>query len=932
MQPYDLPRTPVPPTWSSMGLWSLNTRPDLAVHRSQYNIAPRLFPASLEAQQLLTLTNQGHTSAHFFPHHQNRVYRGNQANTDKVQDYRFSSPRDLSNVKNYRAQKRFDNDGTLEENLRNHSRIYHRSSSHTVHPPTHSRRQAANDIYISFSGVQDSLLRQVSDEAFNVRETISRNVFDDPETVQLANPQGFGLGTTNPLEVVRVGGKRLVLCALSGYLDSAAAYDVTIELNDDGYAHHVQKKGRLLSPTNVMVNDTCPVTDIVSSYWDEGSTEPCRSIFATRRSLNFAQIRTDDDQPNLYWYDRLSFPDALSTAMNPLYPEEFAAVSAEGLFVGTINDFISRQGSVLLLHDVQTLARRSVFNRVVYGHHPRSLLMSNRNKVVNFDIRMPARKLPQCEVFDVRRHWHLSKNDCGISAFHLMESRCFNAIVATKYQLNYLDLRMPTSPLLDWSLTMPKAFDLSCVGNVHSNGCASEFIGFWSRQQACLQVYHATHQDRDPVKRFELSWERKKEEIDLFARKARWEAPPIAKRSILWSDLPLGHLQQLKGESKISGMGFLAGDDGNCVSLLQWSRTDGLIGQVLEIRPGNDAYEEFESTEYDGLRKECSLQMQKFQERLVDCGMYKGVEWMENPSEYSTPGSQLMRRIRRNYQEPLKLILNHVDSGMEDDVDEEARLRIARPFLQGLEKVDDMREMVQGPDDNTDIDEVGNEKIEILKEVKRDKEEMESVGENRRRIRGNSPNATTRPSSRESTDSDEMTAGVRKRQKGEKKVENSIRVPYLGSDDESSSSWDSKEDDGMGSLKDEIGFGIGFEKIAEITRRGMKHCKTPLGVGRLKGMLDECKEIEWTDVKWHEGCGENHEKDDDVVTTSKRLPDWVHTRVYHTRAMPNVEDCMKMLEIGESSNMGKLVTDMVEVVQKGLELTEKKEELKVQFT
>lgn len=779
-----------------------------------------------------------------------------------------------------------------------------------------SWRTAVGEPSIPPYGVSDALLERLHYES--IVQGAERLADEGPPAQDLECPNGFGNATGNPLTVVNIGDENVVLCALSGLLESASVYNVTTRKEGEKMKHCVQRRGRPVPPSNVIVNDLSPVTDIVGSKWENGDAEPCRAVFATRRSLNFAHLCTDSDEPALDWDDTLPFPDALSVALNPLYPAEFAAVCPDGLFFGTASELALRQRDRECFHDVQAVGQRAAYNRVCYGQHPRTLLLVSRNDVASFDMRGPIGKGSGIVLFDVRHHWNLPRYDYGISAFHLMQARGHTALVATQSCLNYVDLRMPNQPLLDWSMVMPKPVDMSCAASIQTEGMRSEMIAFWSRSQCYLEVYHAIHMERPPSPDFYLDPIGSKKDVHSNGS-VQWTLPPVSKRSVLWSDLPLSHLQQLKGYSKISGMALLPFNDGSQVSLLQWSPTDGLIGQLLDVRVGDDAEEEFEADPEDSFTGENLVRMQDFQYRLVDCGEYKGMKTMEDPMFYSLPGSEVIKRVT-----PLKVgdvldLRKRILRDTDDDVDDAGISRLPRPFLGDIPIVQELRRQsgdVRGVENEGQNDVIENGNGELS---------GENVGvmaiANPLLIRsgvedkGIESSSATTEKTVDAASNFKLKEDTRMVDKSDSLVVTEAHdhgepfLPFLQSPESGDlTDTDEKGNSDMDGLLEDIGFGKTFDEIAAIVRRGMPHNATPLGVDELRESLESSPSIKWRDVEWHSQCEKDHTRDPIVVSTNGPLPSWVHRRVYYTKEAPPPEQVIEDLGVEKESEFGQMLT------------------------
>lgn len=730
---------------------------------------------------------------------------------------------------------------------------------------------------------------------------------------------GEQMGTGNPLSVVRMGEEHFVVCAMSGRLSSAKVYNYSVTEDSYQTRQHVFRRGRRSSLDGGATWRNGFITDIVASDWDVGSSEPCRAVFVTRGRLNFAHLCTDDSRPTVDWDETALFPNAYSVALNPLYPAECAAISAQGVFVGTPVEFSMKRRPRKLLWCTQPEDEDAMFNRISYGQHPRSLLLASRTKLVGFDIRTRVGK--SNVIFDTSRHLGLPWYDRGISAFHLLNDRGYVAFLATQSCLNYVDLRMPSQPLLDWSLSLPKPIDQSCVSSVRTGDKCSEVISLWSRSQCFLEVYHALHQQRLPADKFELS------SLEGYGvhRKghAPCQPPPVGTRPILWSDLPLSHLQQLKGRSRISGMALLPLNEGRRISLLQWSPTDGLIGQLLDIRAGDDTKEEFEAPPRDGWNAENAQRMSEFQRRLVDCGEYEGIDKIENPLKNGLPGSQIMRFVKHQPPSDIAFARQFLMGDADDDLNKSGTARFPRAYLCGMRRVQEMRQATGDGSCSNEMETVGT----IMKCGNVNAERQQGGGANLRNAKewehskGMSSASTSAALgvSGRSMGGSEVISGTQSTDATQPMVcaapaEGNRAVPFLRSPEGSEESSSSESESEMDELVDEIGFGRTLDQIAEFVRKGMRHNSTPFGVDGLRETIESSGCVKWRDVEWHEDCSEDLMQDKSVISTKKGVPDWVHTRVYYTSKVPSPERVCEELRVEKESELGKLVEELKDVI------------------
>lgn len=691
------PYSVAPPTWTSNGLPSMNTRPFLAVHRRKYSKVPRLFPVSTYAEQLCEHYEQfewREFQTDLQRHGRRDSGKARLPSEDPLLATTASPPasdgepaRVSSKGLSRNSRLRFDDcSQDFQQVLRN--------ASQAVTETRNAQRQSWQAVstnpvappLVPHDGLLDSLINE------NLEKGCSREC-------QREEPAASGphcpswRGTGNSLSVTKVGSEYAVVCATTGLLESVGIYDVRTDRTSDGGAlQRLVRRGTPSVIPNALVHEMSSVTDIVTADWDVGSSEPCRALIATGKALSLADLATHSGMPTCQWRDHFSFPASLSCALNPLYPDEFAALCEEGLFCGTPEDFVRRRNSGLgwdeRFHDVQALEKDSVYNRVYYGPHPRTLLLSNQREIARFDLRMKVDLSSRDVLLNVGEDWNLPKYDLSISAFSPTRPRGNTLVVATKTCLNYCDLRMPKNPLLDWSLSLPLPVDQLCVTSLELREPQSEIVAMASRRQCYLEVFHAVHESSRPSCGFRPA----RAVQNGKAGGKSWKAPRVAKRSLLWSDLPLSNLQQLKGMSATSGIAVLPLNNQQQVTLLQWSAEDGLLGQLLDVVAREDEECLFErQTAVKGRIFDSSTNMRNFLGRLALCGDFKDLPEFQHPISKCT-GASLLSLSKRLYLKDAMRLRPRVIRGEDDDITEDGETRLPRVYLSDIPRVIRLRE------------------------------------------------------------------------------------------------------------------------------------------------------------------------------------------------------------------------------------------------
>lgn len=914
-----------PPTWTSNGLYSLNTRPDLAVHRRNYDTCPRLFPVHTYAEQLCKPyppLRRKHYVAEF---HAPRVISGTRTKVlpDGFHPLLPTSPGvsdiETDELPKRRKRNRPDNtvfDGDFSQIMLNAEW----AMSQARHTQRHSWRCSSRYTSLPAIGLSNDLLDTWANE----------NILCGSEkSAEQCSVDSHGAyyreaSSGNPLSVIRMGDENLLICALSGSLDSVGLFGLSVSNDATGSLRtRLLRKGTCEPCPDSIYYNTEPVIDIVATNWESGSSEPAKLLATTPTTLNFADVYIDHQRPAVDWENQLSFPSVLSCALNPLFPAEFAAISPDGMFVGSPQEYLSRQGDGDQgLGDVQVLSKQQLYNWVYYGPHPRSLLLASRMEVAMMDARKALGRDSGNVLFDVRKDWNLPHHDSGIAVITPLRPRSQTMFVATQTALNFFDLRMPRSPLLDWSMSVPLSVEQCGVTSVTSHGKHSEIVALSSPKQCYFEVFHAIHDVG--VNTASLTSQM------LEGKKSDRHPPALASRSLLWSDLPLTHLQQVKGVSQAFGMAICPLSDETRVSILQWSKDYGLIGQLLDVRPAQD--EEASKPSFEDGREAggdfvgTSLSMHHFQRRRLEHGGYASKPWMQRPVHMSMPGGLLQQRTKRVYLSDAWEIRPCILRDDDDDVDDTGFIRLPRPFLGDIPVVVSIRYCSGSANSDATIspNAMKTEAAEIWSSDLMSKHPEKS------------PTA--------STDGEGLSLGivddthqrsVLKQHTGVKQfldgkgqsLPSGGDVPEQKSDMSIDlarpSEWElfqeGMEDDGaMNGLLEDIGSGKTLDEIGRLIRRGIGHNATPLGVAELQSTVEAAPIVGSYDVEWHSMCAEDHSNCPTAVSTNELIPNWVHTRVYYTEEV-EAGRALELSNVDEESGYGKLLLRMKHLFSEGYE-------------
>ncbi|CDF36196.1 unnamed protein product [Chondrus crispus] len=717
------------------------------------------------------------------------------------------------------------------------------------------------------------------------------------------DPHDPGRASGNPLVVIKFGDENILGCATSGCLNSVALLGLEKSTGSNGELRsHIFRKNRPVVSSQVISHNSELINDLVMTDWEIGSSEPSRVLASTQKSLSFAEVSANDYKPTIKWVDQFSFPMPLSCALNPLLPTEFAVVSSSGLFFGSVQDFLALKGDGTdYFHDIQVLAKDRIYNRLIFGLHPRSLLLSSRREIAAFDMRSRAETCSRSVLLDVREHWNLPWHDHGISIMKPLEARSYTLFVATQTSMNFVDLRMPSNPLLDWSLSLPLPPEQAALVSLNTNGIRSSVVTIGSRQSGYLEAFHSIC---DPsIGQLPLHVP------DMISRSeaTNSKAPGFLKRPMLWSDLPLGHLQQVKDTRSAFGMALIPFDDEGLVSLLQWTVDDGLVGQVLNLRAAEDeGHEDIEKG--IELPKGGSLVMSEFQKQMHSREKNCKRAWETYPVQHSMPGSFLQVGTKRLQVCDMYDLRPCILRNDEDDSGLGGFDTLPRPFLGDIPMALKIRnQYLYIKDKGTEVEEEVSTKSKLQGELPFPQKDFTDL-ENRdpfsyggltksRELHVARQSLVASSQSGESFDS---ICAERKTNDEDGCAIDAIGGELLEPDD---------GDGHMDELLEQIGDGQTLDEIGRTVRGGIAHNATPLGVDELQSSMKATGSIHSFDVEWHSMCEEDHTGRGTAVSTNGAMPNWVQTTVYYSENV-HVGKALEMLAIEEDSGYGKLLMKM----------------------
>lgn len=818
------------PSFAINGLSSLNTRPSLAVHRDKYDSFPRLFPFQAEAEQLLPP----------FAVQENRHLR--------------HSPR--------RGKKK-----VLYEHV--YSKIRHRDNlaSTEVLEPSCEQQHESNDFDMDtvIQGLEQSsdASRRLHDQTWNLSMTESvpplcttvpfleedfLHLHDEqfsaspiPQTCEDWQPPGSG----NPIALAAIGKRKAVIFSPTGLLDSITVAEISIQESDGTPSHSFKPLSTSLRPPDFMLLDENPIVDITSSQSSSDIFQRGMVLATTASALSFGTF----DDVAFQWNFQFDLGRIVATAFNPVLPEEFALVCDDGVFAGTastLQNVLFYQKTDQVFADIQPICPKARFRQVHYGAHPRTLLLANPRGICRHDLRAPNANTVRDGVLDIEDHWGLSLKDTEVAFFQpLRQSNAFHIVLATRTALFYVDVRRPHAPLLDWSLSLPSTVDHMAVCEMMASEVNFDVIALSSTRHCYLEMFHGVHLRNDEMFGFDGSQNGKV-----------WR-PPLPTCEVLWSDMPLAHLQQLQKPSPTAGLMILPLEKTGTVSLLQWSATEGLIAQLINIKAFQDAGRSFDKLAEAPVRQfDSSILAWKHQQSLAEVGRHTTCKHLKCCALQRSPGLSLLNRLRLLFVKDALDLQERICRTDEDELSfGSVQTRVPRPFLADISFVLQYRaKSVEEPHDK-------------YPKLRKTEEE------------------------------------------GRFSSQGACLVSDTHSDRTLSNYSSEMSDPGMGNILCAIGGGMMISEVARHVRSGMAHNATPLGLAGLEDALRYAPLVYSSPVEWHSTCLELHDGCHGHVDSNEEMPDWVTQTVYCVSEVEQGQS-RRSSQIPEGSEYGRMLSRM----------------------
>eukprot|EP00178_Gracilaria_changii_P003023 TRINITY_DN1441_c0_g2_i1.p1 TRINITY_DN1441_c0_g2~~TRINITY_DN1441_c0_g2_i1.p1 ORF type:complete len:838 (+),score=138.15 TRINITY_DN1441_c0_g2_i1:1890-4403(+) len=805
----DLSYTLHHPSFAMRGMASLNTRPFLTVHRSRYDTVPRLFPSQLRADVLLQPPLEQCQNSHAY----------------------CASPRKRAKLLNEQlhhstayhacAHRGRASDLSCAKSLETHARDQQQvaNANGRIAPKSRLLRHEA------WRTSKTEVVAPLCLSTFHLDEAVAEEACTTPTNGHLTVRTSSGNYMTPPahgnlLSSIGSDGQGAVAFSPTGLLSSLMVAKVQVESNQSGTPVHV-----LREPTTVqqvpdfVLSDSSVMYDLVCTTCATDTFEAHNLLATTANAVSLAVY--DVHTNHIQWRDQFALQEVTSTAFNPVFPEEFSVLCEDGLFSGTaeqLHEYTARVGSYAHFADVQPVSRSTSarFQQIHYGAHPRSVLLSNGHGVWRHDWRMHGTNTAGDVVFDVREHWALSKRGVKVGAFQpLKKSSAFQMVVATNIALMYMDVRMAHTPLLDWSLSAASMVDHMSVCEAAHGDTRFDVIALSCRKNRYLEVFHAVHEAHEEAFGVEMGDVSK-----------RWRAQS-PRCEVVWSDLPLAHLQKLERATWRAGVLLMAHSQTDLISLVQWSASDGVQAQLLGVGVFPDGKRDFEEGEEQGAQYvDNSMSVWKQQKRLVEVGEHTAPYLVSNCLVGGVAGCVLHRRTRQMFWKDAVDLRERVCRDDDDDDDGDGDVggdgrcctRIPRPYVGDIWFIARYREQQDGGMATATA--TGNEQhcesgaqSQSQRCSEGDKNEMREFGE--------------------------VLCG-----------------------------------------------GCTLWELARCSRSGLAHCRTPLGVRGLEESVEQSAFVSCSSSEWHSTCVELHDGALTQVDCNEQLPDWVNMRVYYSSQQP----------------------------------------------
>lgn len=466
----------------------------------------------------------------------------------------------------------------------------------------------------------------------------------------------------NPLTTFRLseGAEHVVVLPKSRTLSSITAYMLQVGAPPMGICT-IQKYASCNTQADVIANVDETVFHLESLQLS--NNQYATLLAATSNTLSFAHL----SQGELKWMDQLSVPDTRSATLNPLYPEEFTVLSADGLFCGTSDSYTKLRHGLTHpdVHDVQCISPSAQFRKVIYGVHPRTVLLSSRRSLLLHDMRTAKGRLNILELKD-----KTLARDGEIGAFcRAPNDNGFNIVLATRASLAYYDIRRPNVPLLGWSLVLPSAPDKISATALNPSGFRTDVVLLASSRWGHTEVFHALH----TADRQELSPFHGLVDSEIFG---------LPTQEIVWSDLPVPISTTSPYQDCVDGLVAVRGANDRRAGVLQWSGRTGLTVHPFEVVFGEDA--EVGVTEHcTRNRGDNSVNLRNsvwalgpYNKGNCTCDQY--------PVSRSNPGSYLHSRLKRLLLRDVRELRKRICCDEDDDADSTGPMYVPRPFMRDL--------------------------------------------------------------------------------------------------------------------------------------------------------------------------------------------------------------------------------------------------------
>jgi hypothetical protein len=465
---------PVLPPWARYGLSSMTTRPFLSVHRSNYGVVPRLFPASLKPYRIALPIAQ--------PKAVEIVGGNNAQSTTGGSVDRMHGP----------VKRHGDNSGRKSSHREGHVSALGLSnlSRGTFSFPTDLVATLAQDAtqtpIRTGSPSLSSSSRSSSSESIGWRE---RNRLPDPVPANTACS-------------VSVGDESSVIFAQAGRFSSVAVYGVSRSHSDDGDPNSLRIE-RLAVPVNPRYGARFRQDDLVRMIQATGTaTEPSEPAFVAVGSVDRVHIATLQSRRRMTWMTDFPVNNLYSLAFSRICPEEIVTLSADGLRLKTVEVDCSVSYSAMC--DIWPLKVEHRYFKVSYGSHPRTILVASDAGLHRVDLRTGyggssavkgATELDaSAEILtNVWTDWKMSSHDGGVRIFEAHPRNPFWSILATDHSLNVVDERMSRMPLLSWTLTSASQATntISCVSGLpSSNDEHGDIIVLGNPKEGSISAFH----------------------------------------------------------------------------------------------------------------------------------------------------------------------------------------------------------------------------------------------------------------------------------------------------------------------------------------------------------------------------------------------------------------------------------------------------------